>query len=39
MLTLDRDTFIEQLSDVPAKPVDMERVLAFNRGQEAVPTR
>ena len=38
MLRLDRDTFIEQLSDVPAKPADMERVLAFNRGHETVPT-
>jgi glyoxylase-like metal-dependent hydrolase (beta-lactamase superfamily II) len=36
MLTLDRDTFIERLSDVPPKPADMERVLAFNRGTEAV---
>jgi glyoxylase-like metal-dependent hydrolase (beta-lactamase superfamily II) len=38
MLRLDRDTFIEQLSDVPAKPADMERVLGFNRGHETVPT-
>jgi glyoxylase-like metal-dependent hydrolase (beta-lactamase superfamily II) len=32
MLSLDRDSFIEKLSDVPPKPADMERVLAFNRG-------
>jgi glyoxylase-like metal-dependent hydrolase (beta-lactamase superfamily II) len=34
MLALDRDTFVDRLSDVPPKPSDMERVLAFNRGQE-----
>jgi hydroxyacylglutathione hydrolase len=38
MLRLDRDAFIEKLSDVPAKPADMERVLAFNRGHETVFT-
>jgi glyoxylase-like metal-dependent hydrolase (beta-lactamase superfamily II) len=38
MLTLDRATFIERLSDVPPKPTDMERVLAFNRGNETVST-
>jgi glyoxylase-like metal-dependent hydrolase (beta-lactamase superfamily II) len=36
MLTLDRATFVERLSEVPPKPTDMERVLAFNRGQETV---
>jgi glyoxylase-like metal-dependent hydrolase (beta-lactamase superfamily II) len=34
MLTLERDAFVEQLADVPPKPADMERVLAFNRGHE-----
>jgi hypothetical protein len=38
MLGLDRDTFVERLSNVPPKPTDMERVLAFNRGHEAVAT-
>jgi hydroxyacylglutathione hydrolase len=38
MLRLEPDTFIEKLSDVPPKPVDMERVLAFNRGHETVAT-
>ncbi len=38
MLRLEREAFIEKLADVPAKPVDMERVLAFNRGHEAVST-
>jgi len=39
MLALDRDTFVERLSNVPPKPADMERVLAFNRGPETVATR
>jgi hypothetical protein len=32
MLSLDREAFIEALADVPAKPADMERILAANRG-------
>ena len=32
MLSLDRDAFIDALADVPAKPADMERILAVNRG-------
>jgi glyoxylase-like metal-dependent hydrolase (beta-lactamase superfamily II) len=32
MLSLDREAFVKALSDVPPKPDDMERVLAFNRG-------
>jgi hydroxyacylglutathione hydrolase len=39
MLSLDRDAFIEALADVPPKPAEMERVLAFNRGHEEVETR
>jgi hydroxyacylglutathione hydrolase len=39
MLWLDRDAFIQALADVPPKPAEMERVLAFNRGQEEVGTR
>ena len=39
MLSLDRDAFIEALADVPPKPTEMERVLAFNRGHEEVGTR
>jgi len=36
MLSLDRSAFIEALAEVPPKPIEMERVLAFNRGgQEA----
>ena len=36
MLSLDRSAFIEALAEVPPKPAEMERVLAFNRGgQEA----
>jgi hydroxyacylglutathione hydrolase len=34
MLSLDRQQFIDALSEVPPKPADMERVLAFNRGFE-----
>jgi hydroxyacylglutathione hydrolase len=36
MLSLDRQAFIEAMVDVPPKPDEMERVLAFNRGQGAV---
>jgi glyoxylase-like metal-dependent hydrolase (beta-lactamase superfamily II) len=39
MLSLDRDGFIEALCDVPPKPADMERVLAFNRGHEETGAR
>jgi glyoxylase-like metal-dependent hydrolase (beta-lactamase superfamily II) len=31
MLSMDRDTFIDALANVPAKPAEMERILAFNR--------
>ena len=39
MLSLDRDAFIERLCDVPPKPPEMARVLAFNRGHEEVGSR
>jgi hypothetical protein len=39
MLTLARDAFIDALADVPPKPAEMERVLAFNRGHEEIETR
>jgi len=32
MLSMDRDAFIDALGDVPAKPAEMEQILAFNRG-------
>jgi glyoxylase-like metal-dependent hydrolase (beta-lactamase superfamily II) len=32
MLSLDREAFIDALAEVPAKPADMERILAANRG-------
>lgn len=32
MLSLDREAFVAALADVPAKPADMEQILAFNRG-------
>jgi hydroxyacylglutathione hydrolase len=38
MLSLDRHGFIEALSDVPPKPAEIERVLAFNRGTEKAGT-
>ena len=38
MLTLERNAFIEKLAEVPPKPADMERVLAFNRGHETMAT-
>jgi hypothetical protein len=36
MLSLDREGFIEALSNVPPKPAEMERILEFNRGHEEV---
>jgi len=33
MLSLDRDGFVEALATVPAKPTDMEEILAFDRGR------
>ena len=33
MLSLPRDQFIEALIDVPAKPREHERILAFNQGR------
>ena len=38
MLSLDRNAFIAALSDVPPKPVEMERILAANRGRLGVET-
>jgi glyoxylase-like metal-dependent hydrolase (beta-lactamase superfamily II) len=32
MLSLDHELFIDRLSNVPAKPAEMEQILAFNRG-------
>jgi glyoxylase-like metal-dependent hydrolase (beta-lactamase superfamily II) len=39
MLSLDRDAFVAALAIVPAKPAEMEQILAFNRGlaDTAVP--
>ena len=39
MLSLDRERFIEALSNVPPKPEAMERVVAFNRGLEEARVR
>ena len=36
LLSLERDVFVDKLADVPPKPADMERVLAFNRGHDTV---
>ena len=36
MLSLERDAFIEALADVPAKPAEMEMILAANRGRDRV---
>ena len=38
MLSLDRQGFIEALSDLPPQPAEMERVLAFNRGTAKAET-
>jgi hydroxyacylglutathione hydrolase len=34
MLSLDRPAFVETLATVPPKPVEMEGILAFNRGRK-----
>jgi hydroxyacylglutathione hydrolase len=39
MLSLDQQGFIDALADVPPKPAEMERVLAFNRGYEEAGAR
>jgi hydroxyacylglutathione hydrolase len=36
MLSRDKQAFIEALADVPPKPAEMERILAFNRGRREV---
>jgi hydroxyacylglutathione hydrolase len=38
MLSLDREAFVAALADVPAKPADMEKILAANRGATAQGT-
>jgi glyoxylase-like metal-dependent hydrolase (beta-lactamase superfamily II) len=35
LLSVDREAFVEALSDVPPKPADMTRILAENRGERA----
>ena len=32
MLSLNREALIDALAEVPAKPAEMEQILAFNRG-------
>ena len=39
MLSLDRDAFVAALANVPAKPDEMEQILAFNRGLAATVVR
>ncbi len=34
MLSMERDAFINTLGNVPAKPAEMEQILAFNRGTQ-----
>jgi len=38
MLSQDREAFVAALADVPAKPADMEKILAANRGAIAQGT-
>ena len=33
MLALDRAAFVEKLANVPEKPAEIERILAFNTGE------
>lgn len=39
MLSLEREAFVEALVNVPPKPDEMERILAFNRGSEPAQAR
>jgi glyoxylase-like metal-dependent hydrolase (beta-lactamase superfamily II) len=39
MLALDQEGFVAALADVPPKPVDMERIMAVNRGVVVAETR
>ena len=32
VLSLDRNAFVERMTDVPERPAEMEQILAFNRG-------
>jgi len=36
MLSLDREAFVEAMANVPAKPAEMEQILAFNRGHAGI---
>lgn len=36
LLSLDREAFVDALANVPPKPGEMERILAFNRGRAGV---
>ena len=38
MLSLDREAFIDALADVPPKPVEMQAILAANRGRLELET-
>jgi glyoxylase-like metal-dependent hydrolase (beta-lactamase superfamily II) len=38
-LSLDQDAFVAALADVPAKPAEMEQILASNRGIARVETQ
>ena len=37
MLSLDRETFIDRLADVPPEPAGMQQILRFNRHLEGAP--
>ena len=37
MLSLERDTFIDRLADVPPEPVGMQQILHFNRHLAGAP--
>lgn len=39
MLSLEREAFVAALADVPAKPAEMERILAANRSGRPLETR
>jgi glyoxylase-like metal-dependent hydrolase (beta-lactamase superfamily II) len=39
ILSLSREAFIDAMADVPAKPQEMEQILAFNRGRVETKAR
>ena len=39
MMSLEREAFVDRLANVPAKPAEMEKILAANRGHGSISLR